>query len=151
MKTTLFLTPLLLLGLATAAVAAPGARGGPGGDGTMTRAELTTHINERFARLDADSDGRVTAAEMEAAKAQRAERRAARQAENPDRAGKRGDRRGPRGERPNLDANGDGVITREEFAAPALERFARADANGDGTVTKEERQADRQARRAARG
>ena len=77
------------------------------------------------ARLDGNNDGRITTTEMEAAKANRAERRAERAAKNPERAGKRGGRRGPRGDRPDLDVNGDGVITRGEFAAPMLERFSR--------------------------
>ncbi len=34
-----------------------------------------------------------------------------------------------------LDANGDGVITREEFAAGKGKRFARLDADGNGKVT----------------
>ena len=150
MKSTLFLTPLLLASVACSAVAAPGGRGGPDGDGTITRAELTTKIDARFARLDGNNDGRITTTEMEAAKANRAERRAERAAKNPERAGKRGGRRGPRGDRPDLDVNGDGVITRGEFAAPMLERFSRADANNDGEVTRDERKAAREARRAAR-
>ncbi len=155
MKTSLILAPALLLGFATAAQAAPHHRGDANGDGTLTRAELTTKLDRRFARLDANSDGRITAAEMDAAKAKRAERRATIAAKNPERATKleaRMTRRQARGaERPNPDTNGDGVVTRDEFGARALERFAAMDSNGDGTVTKAERQAARQARRAARG
>jgi len=36
------------------------------------------------------------------------------------------------------DANGDGVITKEEFLAVAEERFEKMDENGDGEVSKEE-------------
>jgi len=36
------------------------------------------------------------------------------------------------------DADGDGVITKEEFMAGAEERFAKMDANGDGEITKDE-------------
>jgi hypothetical protein len=40
------------------------------------------------------------------------------------------------GDGPNrLDANGDGEITREEFAAPMTEAFGRMDRNGDGRLT----------------
>ncbi|MBV7256059.1 EF-hand domain-containing protein [Pacificimonas sp. WHA3] len=50
----------------------------------MTRADLTTRIEQRFARLDTDSDGAITQAEMkamhEARMEKRAERRAARMA-----------------------------------------------------------------------
>ncbi|HHN66925.1 MAG TPA: acid-shock protein [Thermopetrobacter sp.] len=45
---------------------------------------------------------------------------------------------GPVVKRPNLmklDANGDGVITREEVAAARAKRFAKRDANGDGVIT----------------
>lgn len=49
------------------------------------------------------------------------------------------------------DADGDGRISRDEFAAPALKRFDRADANSDGILTPEERAAMREARRAKRG
>lgn len=37
-----------------------------------------------------------------------------------------------------LDANGDGQITRDEFLAPLAEHFARLDADGDGRVSVEE-------------
>ncbi len=155
MKTTLILAPALLFGLATAAQAAPHHRGDANGDGTLTRAELTDKLDQRFARLDADGDGRITTAEMDAAKAKRAERRAAMAAKNPERAARMESRMAKRqargAERPNPDTNGDGVVTRDEFGARALARFAAMDANGDGTVTQAERQAARQARRAARG
>lgn len=36
------------------------------------------------------------------------------------------------------DANGDGVISHEEFLAKAEERFKMMDADGDGKITKEE-------------
>lgn len=45
---------------------------------------------------------------------------------------------GPFGKGPGLmklDANGDGVITREEVAAARAKRFAKRDANGDGVIT----------------
>ena len=51
-----------------------------------------------------------------------------------------------------LDANGDGTLTADEFAA-GTDRFARADANGDGLLTVEEIEAsgqDRAAKRAER-
>ncbi|HEX4694772.1 EF-hand domain-containing protein [Sphingomonas sp.] len=44
-----------------------------------------------------------------------------------------------------LDANGDGVIDREEFRAVALRRFDRMDANKDGKIDAAERQAARDA------
>ena len=40
-----------------------------------------------------------------------------------------------------LDANGDGQVTREEMQARRAERFTKADANGDGQLSVEEMQA----------
>ena len=68
-------------------------------------------------------------------------------------------RSGPRGgERAafeDVDANGDGVVTRAELelhrAARAAERFARIDADGDGLVTEAELTARGRARAAERG
>lgn len=51
------------------------------------------------------------------------------------------------GERPNPDANGDGIVTRAEVDADVAKRFARMDVNKDGKVDK----ADREAAMAARG
>ena len=42
---------------------------------------------------------------------------------------------GPHG---SLDADGDGQVTREEFAAPMTEHFARLDKDGDGRLSTEE-------------
>ena len=96
------------------------------GDGVITREEVTERALARFDRFDTNGDGQITEAEREQARAQR------------------------RANRPNPDANGDGLITREELGAMAFERFDRADANGDGVVTREERRAARAAHRAAR-
>jgi Ca2+-binding EF-hand superfamily protein len=38
----------------------------------------------------------------------------------------------------DLDADGDGVVSSEEFVAPAVERFAELDADGNGTVSSDE-------------
>ncbi len=45
------------------------------GDGRWSQAEFTLHRLEFFGRLDADADGILSAAEIEAAKAERKERR----------------------------------------------------------------------------
>jgi Ca2+-binding EF-hand superfamily protein len=103
------------------------------GDGVITREEVTERALARFDRFDANGDGQITEVERDQAREQRRERRAQRRAN-----------------RPNPDANGDGLITRAEMGAMAFERFDRADANGDGVVTREERRAAREAHRAAR-
>ena len=38
----------------------------------------------------------------------------------------------------NLDSDGDGMISPEEFSAKAIERFMQVDADGNGTLTKDE-------------
>lgn len=142
----------------------------------MTRAALETRLQERFARLDADSDGAVTEAEIGAGREARSDRRGERafeaidtdsdgsisraefDAHHADRAGgeRRGRRnamrRGNRGERmlSRADADSDGRLTFAEMSTGALERFDRSDADRDGTVTPEERRAAREARRAER-
>ncbi|WP_369026287.1 hypothetical protein [Qipengyuania sp. RANM35] len=46
-----------------------------------------------------------------------------------------------RGDRPNPDANGDGVVTLAEMKAHGNELFAKMDENGDGTINADDRQA----------
>lgn len=148
---------LVSLALAGTAIAAPphSMRGDIDKNGEITLAEVNAHLDQRFKKIDANGNGQLEQAEMQAAReqhrAKRAERREARGAEMADkrggepRGGKRGEGRG------QIDANGDGVITRAEFGAKALARFERADANKDGVVTAEERSALREARKARRG
>jgi len=51
---------------------------------------------------------------------------------------------GGRADGPNgLDADGDGQVTRDEFAAPLNDAFARMDKDGDGRLSTEELTADR--------
>lgn len=155
---------LLTVALAGTALAGPmGARGNVGADldkdGQLTKAELTTHLDQRFKAIDANGNGQLEMAEMQTARqdrqAKRAERREARSGETAGKrsAENRGEHRGAKrgGQRGQIDANDDGVISREEFGARALKRFDRADANSDGVVTQEERSAMREARKARRG
>lgn len=99
---------------------------------------------ERFAALDADGNGQVSAAEFAKASAERGER-------GP--GGHRG--RGGHGKMERIaghapegkgrglraDDNADGKLTFAEFSARGVEGFTRADANKDGTVTIAELQA----------
>jgi hypothetical protein len=168
------LTTLLTAGIisasfaGTAFAAAPGEKRAGYDPATPTaRADVLAMTNARFDRIDTNNDGMIDAAEMtahrEQMKARMAERRVAREASATDEQKarwreRRGDHSGwvakGAGERGNwfarMDANNDGMISREEFAAPALKMFDRADADGDGIVTPEERAAAREARKAQR-
>jgi Ca2+-binding EF-hand superfamily protein len=141
---------LLLSAVALAAVAgiAPAlAQSAPAGGQrpmqmkSLTRAEVTQKVQERFAKLDANHDGVITRDEAEAA-AQMMHARMEQRME------KRGDAFFDR-----LDANHDGVVTKAEadaaFAAraasnsgrpaPAWDRFAaRFDTNHDGVISRAE-------------
>jgi Ca2+-binding EF-hand superfamily protein len=167
--------PILTAGAVAFALAAPalaapeGKRAGYDPAEPIARADVMTKADERFAKLDTNGDGAIDAAEMaahrEAMRTARTERLAAMSEEEKakmqerrsvmkQRWAKRGGAAdGARGERSKagwltrLDANQDGLISREEFVAPALRRFDQMDANGDGIVTPEERAA---ARRTAR-
>lgn len=57
---------------------------------------------------------------------------------------------GPRG-RPDLDRNGDGFVTRDEFTAPQTAAFDLLDANKDGRISTEEFAAGRAAARVILG
>lgn len=83
--------------------------------GPQTLADMERRIDEQFSRLDADSDGVVTTAELDA-------------------AGGRGGRMLARS-----DTDGDGRITRAEASAGAAEMFRRMDADGDGVISEDER------------
>lgn len=124
------------------------------GDGIVTMAEVEAHTAQRFARLDADGNGAITQAEIEQMRAMMHERRAERMAEG-GKDGERRKRRGGRGGQGQMferaDSNGDGQVTLAEFQAPALERFAKHDTNNDGAIDADERAAAREARKAARG
>jgi hypothetical protein len=115
-----------------APVAAPAAPA-PDAARSQTRAEAIAAADRRFAAMDANHDGTVTAEERHA---WRDARRAARggadaaTATRPDRAGKR---RGMKSRE----------ITQADFRERALRMFDRMDTNHDGVVDARERQAAR--------
>ena len=98
------------------------------GDGQVSRAEVANHprLAERFDQLDANQDGALSAEEVRVA---------------------RGPGHGPGAAR--IDTNGDGLIDRVEAGShPRLaERFDQLDANKDGVLSREELRAAHPGRR----
>lgn len=92
------------------------------GDGKVAISELDARHKEFIAEADRDGDGYIAKDEMEA---MHEERMAEHQA-----------RRFP-------DANNNGVVDRREFEDAAREKFNKLDANGDGLISKEEMDAQR--------
>lgn len=138
-------------------------------DGTVTKAELTAALEARFAKLDANHDGKIDQADRDILRQQRLDERFAAMDTNKDgqiskaefmaahqgrdgehdRMGRggRGWGHGPgRGMGPG-EMNKDGVITKAEFMARPLAMFDKADTNHDGKVTADEMKAARQAMR----
>jgi len=112
-----------------------------------TRVDALAQADQRFDRLDANKDGKLTPDEIAASRGPRGN------AAPPPADGAAppsGERRGMPGRFggrmfARLDANGDGVVDREEYRAWAGQRFDRMDANKDGTIDADERQAARDA------
>lgn len=94
----------------------------------MTRADYVARATKRFARMDANGDGVVTADEMTGPR-----RNADQDAAKADRWKQRMMGR--------LDANHDGKISTEEMTTEAGTRFDTMDANHDGTLDSSERSA----------
>ncbi|MEO9131960.1 MAG: hypothetical protein ABI240_12200, partial [Sphingomonas sp.] len=114
----------MLGGAAIAGQDAPKGRGGAmmradtNGDGNISRAEFMAQAEARFARMDKNGDGFITADEM---------------------GGRAG--RGPGGGMMAADADHDGKISRAEFMAQTAQRFTKLDANGDGQISGDEMKA----------
>lgn len=133
---------LLSAAIGSAAYADRGPRGGEGPgemmlqmfdaidadkDGKITEAEIEAHRAAEFKAADTNSDGVLSADELAqkqiAEMTARAADRAARMIEE-------------------LDDNGDGSLSAEEMTQTTRERrFSRMDADGDGAVSKEEAEA----------
>lgn len=90
-------------------------------DGQVTEAEMQAHGAARFASVDTDGDGFLTTAEIEASGKARAAKRAARMLEH-------------------LDADKDGKLSVEEMGKRrgAGDMFAKFDADNSGGLSKEE-------------
>jgi Ca2+-binding EF-hand superfamily protein len=173
------LATLATAGVAIAAPAVtPATNHGKNWGGDVTRAQAETQAAQRFARMDANGDGKLDSAYRAAMQAKmfdridanhdgsisRDEFAAMHRGHDGDQAmgqpgardgkrgghhmGMRGHRGGGMGMMKAADTNNDGAISQAEFTAGALKRFDAADANHDGTVTQAERKAARDAMRA---
>lgn len=174
---SLLATGLVFVALTGTALSAhEGMRGGYDRAEPTSRADMLASVSQRFDMIDTNKDDMIDATEMAAYRDQMKQRRAERMAARAtagdaetsegaksrwhERRGKRmgawaekgaGNADGTRGGwLSRLDTDNDGMISREEFAAPALKRFDRVDADGDGIVTPQERAAAREARKAKR-
>ena len=90
-------------------------------DGVVSKDEFLADAAAKFAQFDTAGNGKVTAAEIEAAP--KTQERAVRTASRFVKF---------------MDANGDGTVTQDEFVAAAKARFAKLDKNGDGYLDAEE-------------
>ena len=102
------------------------------GDGKVSFDEHAAGATKMFQLMDADKDGKVTPAEMDAMHERRVERREGK----PDQPRLTGEQRIR-----IVDANGDGVVSAEEHSQVARTMFERIDGDKDGYVTEEERKA----------
>lgn len=127
-RSQLALSAIVLL-LATGA-AAQAREGGPGGamferfdtdgNGEITRAEIEAHQAEMFKAADTNGDGLLSEDELRAAAEQRRDQRFARMIEA-------------------MDENGDGLLSPDEMADGREGMiFQQLDADKDGVVTREE-------------
>jgi len=128
---------VLLASVATRALARRGggewfAAADASGDGSVTKAEFASYRDATFAKLDRNSDGVVSPADFP----RLAKRKPEAIARLTQVLG-------------NADSNGDGAISRSEFAQAPPVMFERSDTNRDGRVTKAEYDAARAQMRAA--
>lgn len=93
-------------------------------DGTLTRAEMEAGAHAAFARADTNHDGHLDEDEVRAVNQQRWKEDASTAS-------------------PLVDWNHDGYVDFNEFAATPRSLFAQLDANGDGTLSPVELKAGR--------
>ena len=87
-------------------------------DGKLSRVEFKADVEERFDKLDKNKDGFLDLEELKDLK----------RPHNPD----------PERILKDLDANGDGSLSKEEARGPLKDHFDRADKDADGKLSLEE-------------
>lgn len=117
---------VLMLALGGAAIAGAGKMRGhmfdrldANKDNQITQDEITPFTEKRFSRFDADGDGTVSTAEVDAHLKKHLERRRARLLER-------------------FDKDGNGSITQAEFSMQTAQMFERADEDQDGAISRAE-------------
>lgn len=131
---------LLACGLALAALPAVRANDGADkfklmdtdGDGRITRAEHATGAHTMFGRMDANNDGIVTAAEMDASHAEKKSSKL-KFWEKKDK-----DMKSSAEKISVIDGDHDGKLTRAEHEAGSEAMFSKLDTNNDGVLSKDE-------------
>jgi hypothetical protein len=91
-------------------------------DGTITAAKHAADADKRFEMMDANKDGRITAAEIGASHGAESAAWAKHRMSAAEKVRK-------------LDADNDGALTLTEYAAGSQKMFTRLDADGDGNLT----------------
>jgi Ca2+-binding EF-hand superfamily protein len=105
------------------------------GDGLVSVKEHAAGAKAMFERMDANHDGNVTAAEMDAAHAMMMKRVGGMHGAHPMPGKGMGPGMPAGGMMGMMDSNRDGAITAQEHAAHAKAMFERMDADRDGKVT----------------
>lgn len=96
------------------------------GDGQVTAAESETAAGDKFAKADANQDGQLTKGELTGFMIDQKNKGAGK-------AGRKSEKKVAK-----FDANGDGMLTRQEFMDGSKTMFSKKDVNGDGVLTMEE-------------
>jgi len=100
-----------------------------GVSGQLTASDHAAHANKRFEAMDVDRSGRLTAAEIDASHGAESMVWAKRAISSSEKIRQ-------------LDSDGDGTLTRAEYAAGSQAMFRKLDANSDGTLSPAEMQTD---------